>query len=354
MYTDGQFLYPLLSRKSDTHINKAGKVNVRVFEFEWKINVISELTKLHNDQHSLVSDSFTTNFGEEIKWWLSLRPTTDDDDCLSISLKNLVASASANNATFKVSYCLLNKNHLKVNEVMLENIQIYTVDKEVGQFVNKSFLMDEENNLIVDNHITIMCKIIFIGGEQNQESFSRLHEFDDFEKLLLNQKFSDLTVISADEKKMHVHKAILASRSPVFEAMFEHDMAEKSQSIVTIEDFEFDVLLEMFRFIYCGKVNEIDAILCQLLKAAEKYSVEGLKLMCEETMVDQLSEDNAIEFLVEADKNNAVFSKIRVIKFIAVNLKSFLKKSEFRSLGITHYDLLYEILSAVAEEKEFE
>ncbi len=38
-----------------------------------------------------------------------------------------------------------------------------------------------------------------------------------------------------EKKKLHVHKGVLSARSPVFEAMFEHDMAEKKTNFVILK-----------------------------------------------------------------------------------------------------------------------
>lgn len=330
-----------------------GEVKLRVFEFEWKIKVDSEFSTLAGD--GLHSDLFTTNCGEEIEWYLILRPletSEDDNDYLSIHL-NTAMDDPVDENKLKVSFSILNKSDLKVNEMILDEIWAHTEVKKIDQFVKKSFLLDPRNNLIKDNQITIVCKIFFVNNVSNcdGENFIRLNEFDDFERLLLEQKFSDLTVVSADKRKFHVHKGILATRSPVFETMLVRDGIEKDESIVNVDDINYDVLLEVMRFIYSGKVNDMEKILFELLAAAEKFNIEGLKLMCEETMAEKLDEKNAIEYLIKAEKNNAEFLKMKVLKFIAVNLQSVVKTPEFKSLGISHHDLMYEVVMAIADEK---
>lgn len=54
------------------------------------------------------------------------------------------------------------------------------------------------------------------------------------------------------------HKAILAARSPVFAAMFEHAMEESRANRVEITDVEPDTLAEVLRFIYTGRVVDLD------------------------------------------------------------------------------------------------
>ena len=44
----------------------------------------------------------------------------------------------------------------------------------------------------------------------------------------------------------------IPSRSTVFRAMFEHDMEEKKNSAVNVEDVESDAMESMLHFIYTG------------------------------------------------------------------------------------------------------
>ena len=72
----------------------------------------------------------------------------------------------------------------------------------------------------------------------------------DFSKLLQNNKFSDVTIICNDPTdesgqeavKIPVHRAVLASRSPVFEAMFSYtNMAENEKREVKIIDIKVEM-----------------------------------------------------------------------------------------------------------------
>jgi speckle-type POZ protein len=64
----------------------------------------------------------------------------------------------------------------------------------------------------------------------------------------------------------------LTARSPVFAAMFEHEMEERKQNRVAITDVDHEVLKEMLRFIYTGKAPNLDKMADDLLAAADKVS----------------------------------------------------------------------------------
>lgn len=66
----------------------------------------------------------------------------------------------------------------------------------------------------------------------------------------------------------------IIARSPVFAAMFEHEMEERKQNRVAISDVDHDVLKEMLRFIYTGKAPNLEKMADDLLAAADKVIAE--------------------------------------------------------------------------------
>lgn len=137
--------------------------------------------------------------------------------------------------------------------------------------------------------------------------------------------------------------AFFAARSPVFQAMFEHEMEERKHNRVDITDVDHEVLREMLRFIYTGKASNLEKMADDLLAAADKvrfwncwilmykffdwifflfvfiflqYALERLKVMCEEALCTNLSIDNAAEILILADLHSADQLKAQAIDFI--------------------------------------
>lgn len=106
------------------------------------------------------------------------------------------------------------------------------------------------------------------------------------------------------------------ARSPVFSAMFEHEMEERKQNRVEIKDVEQDVCREMLRFIYTGKAPNMEKMADDLLAAADKYALERLKVMCEESLCTSLAVENAAEILILADLHSADQLKAQAIDFI--------------------------------------
>jgi speckle-type POZ protein len=76
---------------------------------------------------------------------------------------------------------------------------------------------------------------------------------DQLEELFNGMLFSDFT-FNVRGREFQAHKAMLATRSRVFAAMFQHPTKENLSSLVVIEDTEPDVFYELLRFIYTGRV----------------------------------------------------------------------------------------------------
>lgn len=106
--------------------------------------------------------------------------------------------------------------------------------------------------------------------------------------------FSDFTFI-VKEKKIKVHKAILAAASAVFLKLFTVDMEESRNCLCKIEAIEVDVFEHLLRFIYGGIIpQKLEDSWTALYDAAAYYEIEPLKQICLNALVLNLSTHNAL------------------------------------------------------------
>ena len=68
----------------------------------------------------------------------------------------------------------------------------------------------------------------------------------DFNFLLESGQFSDVT-IKCEGTELACHKIILGARSPVFNAMFIHNMTENQKKEIEIEDLEIETVQDMLK-----------------------------------------------------------------------------------------------------------
>jgi speckle-type POZ protein len=120
------------------------------------------------------------------------------------------------------------------------------------------------DSLLLDGSLTICCDIesavekIDVTGEiaaavknrqNNVNCSSNQLLIDQLGELYESKKFSDV-VINVGGREFQAHKNILATRSKVFSAMFEHQTTEKLSNNVVIEDIDPDVFQELISYIF--------------------------------------------------------------------------------------------------------
>lgn len=114
-------------------------------------------------------------------------------------------------------------------------------------------------------------------------------------QLLLEGENSTKDVkLNCEGTEFKVHKCVLMARSPVFQAMFEADMKEKQKMEVDIEDFPKTAVLDMIRFIYLGKLENVVNSEA-LFKLAGKYQIKELQDLCCKKFIETVTRENVIE-----------------------------------------------------------
>lgn len=114
----------------------------------------------------------------------------------------------------------------------------------------------------------------------------------------------------------YAHKAVLAARSPVFAAMFSHQMKETVTATITLTDIEPDELQQLLLYIYTGSCPNIKSYAESLLHQAEKYRLTHLKALCERHLSYNLQISNAAKILILADMHSAEKLKRNALLYI--------------------------------------
>jgi len=128
-----------------------------------------------------------------------------------------------------------------------------------------------------------------------------------------SKKYADVT-ISCGDNKIDCHKIILASRSHVFETMFDSNMKEMKTGKVEIQDMDPEVLGNLLQYIYTGVAPNIDTMAKELFAAADQYQIEKLKELCEEKLMSTIDVDNCIDHLVLGELYHAPRMRAKALK----------------------------------------
>ena len=67
----------------------------------------------------------------------------------------------------------------------------------------------------------------------------------------------------------------------MFHAMFVHNMTESQEKKIEIEDLDIETVKDMLKYMYAGKIENLNTRSPRLLEAADKYQLSELKEICE-------------------------------------------------------------------------
>jgi len=289
------------------------------------ISEFSYVWSIHNFSHHprtcgefLDSPPFYDNEGRT-KWNLRLYPGgrgTEHKDHVSLHLclQNSNILREEVNAKLKVS--ILNQTKVPIWDIAFTGTRGFQ-PKNAGtnwgwhKFMSHDSMFDpgkgflHEDKLVIRSDVSMLASVTASAGVIPSPPSTLAA---DLATTLNDSSFSDIT-IKTKGQQFKAHRIILAARSPVFRAMFSHDMQESRDNQVEIQDIDPVVMEELLRFIYTNKVNGLSNIAKPLLAAADKYALESLKTLCESSLVSQMSVEDVADTLVLADLHRCAHLK---------------------------------------------
>ncbi|XP_066543843.1 speckle-type POZ protein-like A [Amia ocellicauda] len=300
------------------------QVKVVKFSYMWTINNFSFCREEMGEV--LKSSTFSSGPNDKMKWCLRVNPKGLDDESKDyLSLYLLLVSCPKSEVRAKFKFSLLNAKREETKAMESQRAYRFVQGKDWGfkKFIRRDFLLDEANGLLPDDKLTLFCEVSVVQDSVNISGQSNMNMLkvpecrlsDDLGNLWECSRFTDCSLYVGGQE-FKAHKSILAARSPVFNAMFEHEMEESKKNRVDINDVDPDVFKEMMRFIYTGKAPNLEKMADNLLAAADKYALERLKVMCEEALCSNLSVENVADILILADLHSAEQLKAQAIDFI--------------------------------------
>lgn len=335
------------------------QVKVIKFSYMWSINNFSFCREEMGEV--LKSSTFSAGANDKLKWCLRVNPKGLDEESKDyLSLYLLLVSSNKSEVRAKFKFSILNAKREETKAMESQRAYRFVQGKDWGfkKFIRRDFLLDEANGLLPDDKLTLYCEVSVVADSVNISGQSNAIHFkvpdcrlsDELGSLFESQRFSDVT-LSVAGREFQAHKAILAARSPVFAAMFAHEMEERKHNRVEIQDVDHEVLREMLRFIYTGKATNLEKMADDLLAAADKYALERLKVMCEEALCVNLSTENAADVLILADLHSADQLKAQAIEFINTHATDVMETQGWKSMIQSHPHLIAEAFRALATQQ---
>lgn len=259
------------------------RIEARKFSFTWTIRNFSQCPQ--KTGQPLDSSAFSVGSDHRTVWRLRAYPR----GCLPQSKRflalGLLLSSSETaevRTTFRISVLTADRQKFGTFARRACKFAPGTSNGE-PRVVSLSCLRAQAVRLLPQDTLTVSCEgsvavdqVDYSGGLQLDLAEGRLS--DDFRALFEHRKFSDV-VLSVGGRNLRAHKVVLAARSPVFAAYFQSDTTDRQgNTLLVVDNTSYEVLREMLEYIYAGRSPNIEKLAEDLLAAADKYELTGLKM----------------------------------------------------------------------------
>ncbi|PWZ52078.1 BTB/POZ and MATH domain-containing protein 1 [Zea mays] len=133
--------------------------------------------------------------------------------------------------------------------------------------------------------------------------------------LLLDSTASSDVTFVVDGERFAAHRAVLAARSPVFNAQLFGSMADATMTSIPLHGISAATFRAMLRFMYTDACPEEADDYSDLLAAADRFDLDRLKLLCARKLWNNVSEDTVAVTLICAETYNCPQLKSKCVGF---------------------------------------
>uniref|UniRef100_A0A914Y589 BTB domain-containing protein n=1 Tax=Panagrolaimus superbus TaxID=310955 RepID=A0A914Y589_9BILA len=204
-------------------------------------------------------------------------------------------------------------------------------------------ILNPEKNFIENGKFKLQMKGIFFCDKSDEKQIfqttlgQHLWERDDRDFVISVGKNGE------DKTEIKIHKLILASRSPVFDAMLKAEMKEKVENRIEIVDFGVEIVEAAVDFFYDQEsyvMLDLDNLI-GLLQFADKYDVKDLKRKIENQLFDLLHPTNICQIV-----NASIISNSQMLKDICLSsmIVFHCQKVLIENLEILDKDFAFELV----------
>lgn len=183
----------------------------------------------------------------------------------------------------------------------------------------------------------------------SQQAFEKLNQMRKMGKLC------DVTLLAGDVE-ISAHRAVLASCSPYFYAMFTVEMAESKAKKVTLQQIDPTALSMLIDFVYTSEIHVTEDNVQTLLSASNLLQLIEVQEACCEFLQSQLHPSNCLGIKAFADLHDCTDLHIYTRTYIEQHFSEVVHYDEFLSLSAPQVGKLIasDRLTVPSEEQVFE
>lgn len=222
----------------------------------------------------------------------------------------------------------------------------------ISKIMVRSNLLERKSEFAPGDVVTIRCSLKHDGLRDLETSLCRrLHNVsNNLKEIYVNSHRNDV-VLNVDGEQIPAHKMILESRSPVFSAMFSHDMKENRTGEVDIRDIDLKSFGCVLSFMYCGEIDWLSTEnACSIYSAAEKYDLPELKKLALVFIRENLSPDWVCDVIKFADLYREEEIGETARKFFKENAAKVLETDHWKTFSMENHEIAMDLVVTAFKE----
>uniref|UniRef100_A0A0E0BAQ8 BTB/POZ domain containing protein n=1 Tax=Oryza glumipatula TaxID=40148 RepID=A0A0E0BAQ8_9ORYZ len=298
-------------------------------------------------------------------WHVFYYPNGFDDESIEyislyLLLEDAATATTATTTTVQFTVTLLDKDGRQVPS-QKANSGVFTYSSEIQkygftQFISRDEL--EQSEHLDGDRFALRFDITVVGKFRAEEiagpvgapyvavppSDMRRH----FGDLLASGDGADVEFrvrgAGGEEETVAAHRVVLAARSPVFKAELLAGVPAKDGggAVIQIDDMDAEVFRSLLHYMYTdslppekGTTREEAAMAQNMIVAADRYSMETLKLMCEDRLRKHIGASSVATMLTFADRHHCHGLRAACTEFLSspTNLKAAMATDGFGQLS---------------------
>ncbi|KAG6795724.1 protein roadkill isoform X1 [Apis mellifera caucasica] len=243
--------------------------------------------------------------------------------------------------------------HLKKNGevVLMVKIQIiqyesekHNLSQDMARLLKHSYGADTKlicgglNNTEIPVHSTVLTARSNVLAEM----ILPLKEFNERKDMKTN------TIKDKMDTRMLQENNIIDKESGRFNNFYSSLFFLRKRYVFSLEllDLSKEVAEEFLRYIYSDQVDNLDNFAPQLLSLAERFSLQGLKELCERNLIETITPENIASRLLIADEFGCDALKKASLAYCEENLTVLNKSLAWKIMEQTNPELFNEVCEA--------
>jgi hypothetical protein len=122
-------------------------------------------------------------------------------------------------------------------------------------------------------------------------------------------------------------------------------MQETTKPVVELSDISGPVLEAILKYLYTDEFESDSSVdLMTLFTTADKYGIDRLKRICEQSILSSMTVDNSCAIFRASDLVSAETMRSKTLEFIVRNYEAVVKTTSFEELARSNVELTLEII----------